>query len=53
MMIRKLYDNTVGHVTNTGATSDVDYDNGEDVSSLVECIAGYCLFLVHTCIFIM
>ena len=35
LMIRKLYDNTIGNVTNTGTTSDDDYDDGEDVLSLL------------------
>ena len=34
-MIRKLYNNTIGNVTNTGTTSDDDNDDGEDVLSLL------------------
>jgi len=48
MMIRKLYD-TIGNVTNTGATSDGDYEDGEDVSSFVPVVLILFISYVYFC----
>lgn len=49
LMIRKLYDNTIGNVTNTGATSDGDYEDGEDVSSFVPVVLILFISYVYFC----